>query len=355
MRRTFFIATVTFVLLASAASAGAVPRLIVFQSSYRPAASTTVDAALLQKNDRPPAKIVMTLQGGDIDVSKPPNTAVGEAIAVAKTASTSVFAGATVNFLGPILVADPADHLLDGGACTGSGLHDAVWVLQLAARGHSFPLTLYIDRNRVSLQGRWIVTLCPASPFVSQNEGGAPYGSALQDLFLHLTGVYRNGATHGVYHWWGLVTPYVTETATPDTNATVETRALMPIPYQLGLSRERAPAGSVRLAGTIHANSFGFTGIRLDVYAGTSKDRLRLVGRTSKVTKRGFYTFAHKGTARATYYQVVFGPVDVTKVPGDLFCGGHSDAPGGCVSATLSEIDSNVVRVAGARRAAQRA
>ena len=53
---------------------------------------------------------------------------------------------------------------------------------------------------------------------------------------------------------------------------------------------------------------------------------------------------------RATYYQVVFGPVDVTKVPGDLFCGGDSDAPSLSVSATLSEIDNNIVRVAGLGR-----
>jgi len=45
------------------------------------------------------------------------------------------------------------------------------------------------------------------------------------------------------------------------------------------------------------------------------------------VTKRGFYTFARKTMTRATDYQVVFGPVDVTKVLGDLFCGGDSDAP----------------------------
>jgi hypothetical protein len=338
-------------LLASAATAGAVPRLIVFESSYRPAKSTSVDAALVQPpSDRPPAKIKLTLQGGDIDLSKTSAAVAGAAAVVARTAPSSSFAGATVTFSGPIMVANPVDHLLDGAACTGSGLHDAVWTLQLSAGGQSFPITLYIDRNTTSLQGRWIVALCPASPFVPEGDGGAPFGGSLQQLFLHLTGVYENGASKGIYHWWGLVTPYVAGTSSPDTNATVETRALIPVPYQLGLTRLRAAAGSVRFAGSIHAFDFVFSGTRLDVYAGTKKDRLRFVGRTGKVTKRGFYTFARKSTTRATYYQVVFGPVDVTKVPGDLFCGGHSDAPGGCVSATLSEVDSNIVRIAGPRR-----
>jgi hypothetical protein len=133
-------------------------------------------------------------------------------------------------------------------------------------------------------------------------------------------------------------------------SATVKTRALMPVPYQIGLTRLRAPAGSIRFAGSIHAFDFVFSGTRLAVYTGPSTDRLRFVSSAGKVTKRSFYTFTRESSTRATYYQVAFGPGDVTKVPGDLLCGGQSDAPRGCVSATLSEVDSNIVRVAGSRR-----
>jgi hypothetical protein len=91
-------------------------------------------------------------------------------------------------------------------------------------------------------------------------------------------------------------------------SATVKTRALMPVPYQIGLTRLRAPAGSIRFAGSTHAFDFVFSGTRLAVYAGPSTDRLRFVGSAGKVTKRSFYTFTRKSSTRATYYQVAFGP-----------------------------------------------
>jgi hypothetical protein len=351
MRWSLFVAAVMTAFLVVAGSAGAVPRLVVFQSSYLPAASTSVDAALLQgKQDRPVGKVVLTLQGGNIDFSKPVGTTLGNAAAVATTAADSVFKGASVTFSGPVVVADPEAHLVDGTACTGSATHDGVWQLQLASQGQSLPLMLFVDRNTQSLQGRYIVTLCAASPFVAPDQGGAPFGAALSQLFLHLNvGLYRNSGGAGVYHWWGFVTPYLDGGSTLDANAGAETRALTPIPAALALWREHARRDTVRFAGVISLYDFGLAGARLDVYAGTNKNKLRLVGHTSKVTKKGSYTYTRSSPARATFFQVTVGPLDVTNVPGDLFCGGGSEAALGCVSATLSELDSNVLRVAGKR------
>src|SRR5262249_55570893 len=165
-------------------------------------------------------------------------------------------------------------------------------------------------------------------------------------LYVHLdSGLYRNSGGAGIYHWWGLVTPYVVGSSTLDTNATSETRALTPIPAAIALWREHSRRGALHLGGAISIHYFNVAGARLDVYAGTTKSNLRLLGHTSRVTKKGAYTFAHSSPRRATYYQVSFGPLDVTNIPGDLFCGGGSYAALGCVSATLSEIDSNTIRV----------
>src|SRR5215471_3005225 len=133
--------------LACAATAGAVPRLFVYEYDYQPAAGSTVDMALAQeKGDPAPAKIIFALQGGTIDVGKVPGTTVGAAAAIATTDPASVFDGSSATFSGPIVAADPADHVTDGTACTGRTTHDAVWTLQLASRGQSLPLTLFVDR-----------------------------------------------------------------------------------------------------------------------------------------------------------------------------------------------------------------
>jgi hypothetical protein len=353
MPRSFYIATIPLIALACAAPAGAVRRLLVFQSDYRQRVGATVDVALLQqKSDLPLGNITMAVQGGDFDITKKPGTTIGVGTMVARTASTSVFRGATVPFAGPLVAANPADHGDDGVACTGERIHAAVWVWSLAARGQPFVLTVFVDRNRDSLEGRWFLTICPPSPFVAESEGGAPYGGAVRQLGFSLSGMYRNPSTRGVYHWWGIVTPYPPGASTPDETWAVETRAVMPIPSQLSLARvqpARAPEGSVRLAGHMGAFYLRYKGVRFDVYAGTARNRLRFVGRSSKATAGGAFTFTRKLPARTTYYQATLGPVDVTRVPGIFFCGGPSAAQGGCVSATLSEIDSNIVRVSGAR------
>jgi hypothetical protein len=316
----------------------------VYESDYRPAASTSVDVALAQeKTDPAPAKIVMALQGGTVDVGKVPGTVIGAAGEVAATDATSPFGGSTVTFAGPIVAADPAAHVADGTACTGRSFHDAVWTLELTARGQSMPLTLYVDRWTDMIGSKYEVSLCLPSPYASQDQGGAPFGANLKELFLHLTGIYRNGGTAAVYHWWGFVTPYTLGTSTPDLREAVETRALTPVPFVLGLWRTSAPKGSIRLAGTLAGKYMHFGGKRLDVYAGSSPDRMRLVGRTSRLADNGTFTFTRKSSSRTTYFQVAFGPVDFTSVSGG--CSGYSPVAGGCVTATLSEIDSNVVRV----------
>jgi len=75
---------------------------------------------------------------------------------------------------------------------------------------------------------------------------------------------------------------------------------------------------------------------------------MRFVGRTGRLSDKGAFAFTRASTSRTTYFVVAFGPVDVTSVPGG--CSGYSPVAGGCVTATLSEIDSNVVRVKAQRK-----
>ena len=341
-------AAAALTMLIAAAPARAVPRLVVFQSSYRTGATFDFDAALLQQQrDRPLGKVALRTQA-NFNFSQTPGTVVGSAAVSAATSSDSVFKGATVVFSGPIVAANPADHVVDGTGCTGEATHDAVWQLELTAQGQSLPLTLYVD-TVPSMQWRYAATLCLASPYVASEQGGAPFGAALRQMFVHLTGAAHNWSGHCICRLSALVTPYVAGTASLDTDGTAETRALMPIPSAIALWHEHARRGFVRLAGTANVNGLALRGARLPVYAGRTPNDLRLVGHTSRVGRGGAYRLLRPSPRRTTYFQVAIGPFDVTHVPGDFFCGGGSDAPAGCVSATLSEIDSNVLRVAGKR------
>jgi hypothetical protein len=346
-KRTMIRATLTVACaaLVCAAPAAAVPRLLVYESDYRPVVSTGVAIALTEeKSDPATAKIVLALQGGTIDVSKTPGTVVGSADAIVATDSASVFGGKMVTFTGSMVAADPAQHVADGTLCTGRTFHDAVWALDLTAGGQSLPLTVYADRWTDSIGSKYEVTMCLPSPYVSSDGGGAPFGVRLSGLVLYLDDVFRNPSTPAEYHWSAFVTPFAVGGSAPDPREAVETRALTPVPYLLSL-RGAAPGagGRVALAGRLSGPRMHFGGDRLRVYAGANPDRMHLVGRTNRVASDGTFTFKGTVSSRTAYFQVTFGPVDLTTAPGG--CSGYSPAAGGCVSATLSEIDSNVVRL----------
>jgi hypothetical protein len=338
-------ALASLVALVFACTAAAVPRILVYQSDYRPSVSAVADIGIaFEKKDPAPGRIAITLQGGTLDVAAPAGTDIGFAAAQVQTGAESPFSGRSVGLKGSLRVLNPADHLVDGAACTGQSLHDAVWDLSLAREGLGLDLTLYVDRKQPGQQGKWLITMCPKSPYVPEDQGGAPYGTDIQQLFFRIARIYRNGDVPSLYRWSALFMPYMPGTSTLNPHGTVEARALMPIPYRLLLWRGRTTVASMRIAGTLTASHLALAGARLDVYAGPRPDRLKFVGRTTRLTKRGAYSFTRKNTGKTMYFQVVFGPFDVTRM-GPTFCGGPSEAPLGCVSATLSEIDSSVLRV----------
>jgi hypothetical protein len=330
--------------------AGAVPRILVYQPDYRPSVSTVADIAIaLEKKDPAPGKIAITLQGGTLDTGAAVGTDIGFAAAQVLTAAESPFGGRSLSLKGTLRVLNPAEHLVDGAACTGQALHDAVWDLSLVREGLGLDLTLYVDRKQPGQQGKWLITMCPKSPYVAEDQGGAAYGADIQQLFFRIARVYRNGEVPSLYRWSAVFTPYMPDTSVLNPHGSVEARALMPIPYRLLLWRSRTTAASTRIVGTLTASHLALVGARLDVYAGTRPDRLRLVGRTTKLTKKGSYSFTRKSTGKTMYFQVVFGPFDVTRM-GPTFCGRPSEAALGCVSATLSEIDSTILKVPAVKR-----
>ncbi len=143
------------------------------------------------------------------------------------------------------------------------------------------------------------------------------------------------------------MTPWNTAAGPPNAAATVEARANVPVPYSNTLKRIATKKGLWIFAGKLTAAGSPFVKQRLDVYAGAKTTKMKFNGRTGQTTKKGGYSFSRKAGKTARYFQTVFGPFDVTDPA--TTCAAPSPAPAGCATATLSEVDSNIVKAPGVK------
>src|SRR4029079_6370557 len=77
---------------------------------------------------------------------------------------------------------------------------------------------------------------CLKSPYVPEEQGGAPFGLRVTELLLglgepHRTVIKAPATATGTYTWRLLVTPFVKGTATIQPAATFEARARMVLPH----------------------------------------------------------------------------------------------------------------------------
>jgi hypothetical protein len=336
--RLIVLACVSVVALAFAGTAFATfkPRLIIFQGSYKPAGSGGVEIVVdVPKDDDATAKIVIASPAGySATLSQSPNTQIGT---VTATVKANQLAGAPLPLTGKVVVANAADPNIVAAAtrCTSVPTHQAVWILNAALAGQTIQIPVYVDQAAGVVQ----LQVCFASPFVPSSQGGAALGAQLISADFIVFGVFTNPSTRGFHVWSAFLTPWVTGTGTPNAAGTVESRDVVPLPYVLQLKLLSSTKRGVRLGGTLSAGGQAVSGGPIDLYVGTKKTNLKFGGTLAKTNKKGKFTLTRKKVTQKTFFGVVFGPADVT----DTFCVGTSPAPGGCVTATWSEVDSNVV------------
>jgi hypothetical protein len=351
-------ASVMALALAGTALAAYRPYLTIYEYSYKLAASPSVEIDYEQKATEPaPARAVFVVPAGyAVDLTQSPGTTIGFVIANIKTGASSTFAGAVLrNLTGPITVVNPGDYAVPAAQCTGNPVHTAVWTLTLAipgVTGQDFVIPAYVDKPGPAGTAASI-TFCLPNPNIPESSGGARFGAFPLNVSMTFRGafhVFTNPSSATFYTWSAFVTPWPNGPGAPISAETVEARANVPIPYSTTLRRVATKKGSWHFAGKLTGGGGPFVREKLDVYEAATVAGLgrlaRPTFRTRPTTKKGTFTFTRKATRTARYFQTVFGPFDVT-TPNT--CGGPTTAPAGCTTATLSEVDSNIVKAPGVK------
>jgi hypothetical protein len=348
------VASVIALGLAGTAMALYKPYLTIYEYSYKPAATPPVEVDYDQAKTEPaPAKVTIIVPAGyGMDLTQAQNTNIGRVVAQVQTGASSPFAGAVIPLGGPITVAKPSDYAAGAAQCTGNPVHAAVWTLNLTVAGQTLVVPAYVDKPGPAGTAGTIV-FCLPNPYIPESSGGAQFGAyplSVSMTFLGSFDVFMNPTAPTFYTWTSIVTPWNTGAGPPNAAATVEARANVPIPYSNTLKRTATKKGMWIFAGKLTGGGGPFVKEKLDVYQAATVAKLGKLSkptfRTRPTTKKGGYSFSRKAGRSAMYFQSVFGPFDVTDA---TTCGPPSPAPAGCATATLSEVDSNIVKAPGVK------
>lgn len=311
------------------------PRLLVASERVGLGAATTVVIGVQQAaTDDPTAKITISVPAGYSEqLNAPPGTVIGE---VRGTVVLRGAGNAEVDVQGQVRADNPATYVSNPCA---PGVHQAVWVLDVTLAGTPVRVPIYVDTvtNVPGVSAR--IQLCLAGPI------GTPSGSQLLAAAFEVRGVFRNPSTRNTYVWSGLFTPYVPGTATPNAAATVESRAVQPIPVTVSVVVKRK-GNRVTVSGRVSLPGNAVPA-RIQIWSGPSARKLKRKTNL-RVNRNGTFrsVFRVRGKARP-FYQ---GRIDTlfADAMGFGYCSAPpSPAPRGCVSATFAALyaSSRVVRV----------
>ena len=322
--------------LGGSALAAYTPRLVVSHTPLTLSGGGTTDLTIsFGQNDDATARASIYVPQGYTGTFGAPGAQVGtvDASVLAKLISPDQ----PIPLKGTIRSDDPAKYVAN--PCS-PGTHEAVWLLVLEAAGQTLNVPMYLDTVTAPAEaplGKYKLVVCLPSPDIPPSAGGATFGSKLISATLHLTSVFTLPVQNGSYPWLVIATPYVPGTATPNPAGTVQAQGVVRLPA--GISLKRTGTRVVRLSGLLRVNRAGVAGVRVTLYAGTSRTRLRAVGsRTTGAS--GAFSFRRR-VARTTYFQVrAAAPARSASCTG-----GVPNAP--CSSATLNafSVRSAIVRV----------
>ena len=231
------------------------------------------------------------------------------------------------------------------------GPHEAVWIASFKVKKRTIAIRFYVDHTRgaeASL-GAYRLVACLASPYVPPSEGGA-YGG-LHPLELNLSlfqgqrFVLTKPAAAGTYTWRVFVTPFVPDTATPNTPATFEARTRVQQPHRLSLRatylrRKR----TLLLTGRLLVLGKARPGVRVRFYGVGPRGPIHF-GKT-RTRGDGRYSLLRLVSLQRKHRVLDLGAtVDEARGP----CTSPSTAAGACVDENLSppQIATAHVRIPG--------
>jgi hypothetical protein len=224
---------------------------------------------------------------------------------------------------GSMAVGDPATY--SANTCA-PGTHQAVWLLKLETSSDLPPTPILIDATSASETafGAYKAQFC-----LPPSSSGT---MKVHELDLHI-GKLTNPAATGAYTWRAFVTPY--KSNAPYDAGTFELRSTIPMPTVLTLhGRYDRTHKRAILTGRLTAASYDVTGVYIDLYA--KRGDFFRYSATTRVTRRGTYSIKRR-IKKTTRFRMWTATLED--------CAPGSPAPGGCISDTLANIPSPVVKV----------
>ncbi|MFL5921016.1 MAG: hypothetical protein ACJ75D_06905 [Gaiellaceae bacterium] len=313
MKKSFRLALLvgaSFVGLAFAGPALAAynPSLTIEQTSYKLGAPFTLDLFLAaSESDDPSAKLtIFSPAGYGVNLSKPPGTKIGSALALAKIGALG---GANYPLTGDVVVGNPADPALmvTSTKCTGSPTNQSVLVLNLSLQGQA-PTPFPVFVNKVGPLTTF--QICAPHPDISPTN---PSGVRILLLDATIKGVFTNPSASNGYEWSTIFTPYG-PTKAPNPAASIEWRTYVGLPSSLTLKKAKAKRG-FKLVGQLKVAGLLPTGVKLNLYAGkkarpaptaVSSGTGKRIARSPKLPRTGKYSIARRNVKFATFFQTRF-------------------------------------------------
>jgi len=283
------------------------------------------------KGPPPPAAVAIDVPAQyAIDVAATPGSVAG--FGFMSSFASSSRAASSVSVFGELIVADPASYASDptAQACV-PGPYLAVWRLDTTVLGFSLSVPVFVVRSAGSATGIELHFCAPTPTTADGKPAAAPID--LTSLELFLTQI-TPPTSAGTFLWHSFVTPKTPGTNAPNSAATYELRALVPVPHKLAVKgsfeaklRAAVLTGSLTEAGKAQAHA--------DVFVATSgSDAFPIHARTDA---HGRFTLKERISRTTTF---------LLDVPDQTVgCTGATTAPGGCLSTTISAPGGKRVRV----------
>ena len=324
---------------APSASLGPAGQLFVMPVAASVGGGIVLDIHSLEHAPAPARLTLYVPAGVTVDTSAAPGTVVGDGYLAVwlDAATTDDYA------FGTIKAGDPT-----AAQTCAPGIHAAVWIASFRLSITDVAIPFYVDPTsgpETSL-GAYRLTACLKSPYVPEEQGGAPFGLRVTELLLglgepHRTVIKAPATATGTYTWRLLVTPFVKGTATIQPAATFEARARMVLPHTFTEHlRYVRKTQTVVITGTVRLLGKPERRLLIQAIGGPPSARfLALYGETRSGANGSFTIrkrIAEKRRARKVRVYL-FGLEPEPK----RACVEPSTAPAGCVNESLSPPQSS--------------
>jgi len=326
---------------ANAAWSAYVPNLLVaseFQTQRSPTA--LVIGVSQSRDDEATGFVDISVPAGYNErLVAPPGTVIGD------VAATAIFRGSgntEVDVTGQVVVANPAEFTgAPNNQCLrAQGLHTAVWLLNVTVLGTAARVPIYVDDVTTEAGVSAHIRFCLAA------AADTPQKFELLTTIFEVRSVFTNPARRAAHLWSGTFTPYVPGTSSPNDAATVEARAVVPLPVRVTMKAKRK-GRVVTLTGKLDLPGNAIPAI-VEIWAGPSPRKLKRVAR-AKVKATGEFIIRRPRVGKRTRIQYYQARLDTPFANAVSF--GHRQtppprAPRGCVTATFAAlyVPSGVIR-----------